>query len=104
MGVQIQCPHCGQAYALSDEQAPQYAGQSITCTQCARAFTVPDIAAPAPPSAPAPAPAPTRASAAPSPAADLLPRVAPELEVVGTPPTYPNTPPFGPSVTRIDVP
>ena len=40
MSQQIQCPHCGQAYALTDEQVPQYAGQTITCTRCQKPFTV----------------------------------------------------------------
>src|SRR3954471_14851587 len=40
MSQQIQCPHCGQSYALTDEQAPQYAGQTITCTRCQKPFTV----------------------------------------------------------------
>ncbi len=65
MAQQIQCPNCGQAYELSDEQVPQYAGQTITCTKCQKQFTVPrEIAgaagAPPPPppmTAPAPAPA-----------------------------------------------
>ncbi len=30
-----------QTYALNDQQAPQYAGQTINCTQCHKAFTVP---------------------------------------------------------------
>ena len=41
MGAQIQCPHCGQTYGLNDQQVPQYAGQTINCTQCGKAFTVP---------------------------------------------------------------
>src|SRR5687768_11011698 len=36
------CPHCDQAYTLTDEQAPQYAGQRIACTNCGVAFTVPE--------------------------------------------------------------
>lgn len=38
---QIKCPHCGQAYALTAEQVPQYAGQTVACTRCAKPFTVP---------------------------------------------------------------
>ena len=53
MSQQIQCPHCGQSYALTDEQAPQYAGQTITCTRCQKPFTVSQNLATA--SAPAPA-------------------------------------------------
>ena len=40
MSQQIRCPHCQQAYELSDEQVPQYAGQTIACTKCERSFTV----------------------------------------------------------------
>ena len=29
------------SYALSDEQVPQYAGQTINCTRCGKGFTVP---------------------------------------------------------------
>ena len=36
--VEMRCPHCGQTYALTPEQAPQYAGQTITCTSCQRPF------------------------------------------------------------------
>ena len=36
----IRCAHCGQTYDLTPEQAPQYAGQTITCTACQRPFTV----------------------------------------------------------------
>jgi prepilin-type processing-associated H-X9-DG protein len=38
---QINCPHCGQTFDLTDEQAPQYVGQTITCTSCQKPFTVP---------------------------------------------------------------
>src|SRR6266542_3016794 len=41
MATQMQCPHCGQTYDLTPEQVPQYAGQTITCTKCQQAFTVP---------------------------------------------------------------
>ena len=54
MSQQIQCPHCGQAYALTDEQAPQYAGQTITCTRCQKPFTVALTGPAAAPSAPPP--------------------------------------------------
>ena len=57
MGAQIQCPHCGQQYGLSDEQVPQYAGQTITCTACQRPFTVTqDLGQSAAPPPPPPAP------------------------------------------------
>jgi prepilin-type processing-associated H-X9-DG protein len=47
MANQIQCPNCGQTYDLTPEQLPQYAGQTITCTQCQKPFTVPaNIAGP----------------------------------------------------------
>jgi prepilin-type processing-associated H-X9-DG protein len=36
--VEMRCPHCGQTYALTPEQAPQYTGQTITCTSCQRPF------------------------------------------------------------------
>lgn len=55
MSQQIRCPHCQQAYELTDEQVPQYAGQTITCTKCQQSFTVPpDIAAPPAPARPTP--------------------------------------------------
>ncbi|MEO6437341.1 MAG: hypothetical protein ABIP55_16480 [Tepidisphaeraceae bacterium] len=41
MGEQFQCPNCGQLYGLSPEQLPRYAGQTISCTRCGRAFLVP---------------------------------------------------------------
>jgi len=40
MATQIQCPNCGQTYDLTPEQVPQYAGQTITCTNCQKPFTV----------------------------------------------------------------
>ena len=46
---QIRCTHCGQTYDLTPEQAPQYAGQTITCTNCQKPFLVP----PSSPSMPA---------------------------------------------------
>ena len=42
MGAAFYCPNCDQPYALTDEQAPQYAGQRIACTNCGVAFTVPE--------------------------------------------------------------
>ncbi|MEA2708784.1 MAG: hypothetical protein QOF78_1385 [Phycisphaerales bacterium] len=39
--AQIRCSHCGQTYELTPEQVPQYAGQTITCTNCKQPFTVP---------------------------------------------------------------
>ncbi len=61
--VEMRCPYCGQTYALTPEQAPQYAGQTITCTSCQRPFVahVPGYGAPAPAAAaipPAPPPPP----------------------------------------------
>jgi predicted Zn finger-like uncharacterized protein/prepilin-type processing-associated H-X9-DG protein len=48
LGAQIACPHCGRQYDLTDEQLPQYAGQTITCTGCNQPFTVArDLGAPA---------------------------------------------------------
>jgi prepilin-type processing-associated H-X9-DG protein len=59
---QIRCPHCGQTYELTPQQVPQYAGQTITCTACQRAFTVPRSVG-APPGAPQPAQQPQFATA-----------------------------------------
>src|SRR5436309_4925830 len=66
----MQCPHCGRTYGLSDEQVPQYRGQTITCSGCQQAFTVPNDlgltattseppAIPQPPMPPTSAPQPT---------------------------------------------
>jgi predicted Zn finger-like uncharacterized protein len=30
----IQCPSCGQAYVLTDDEAARFAGQTIECSQC----------------------------------------------------------------------
>jgi prepilin-type processing-associated H-X9-DG protein len=48
--LEMRCPYCGQTYALTPERAPQYAGQTITCTSCRRAFVaqVPGYGAPVP--------------------------------------------------------
>src|SRR5437762_4023753 len=40
MTKHVQCPHCGQAYALTEEQLPRYAGQDITCSECNESFLV----------------------------------------------------------------
>src|SRR6266550_17510 len=40
MTKHVQCPHCGQAYALTEEQVTRFAGQDITCTQCGESFLV----------------------------------------------------------------
>src|SRR5438093_3149903 len=40
MTKHVQCPHCGQAYALTEEQVSRFAGQDITCTQCGDSFLV----------------------------------------------------------------
>jgi prepilin-type processing-associated H-X9-DG protein len=42
---QIQCTHCGQRFDLTDAQVPQYAGQTINCTACGKAFAVPSAVA-----------------------------------------------------------
>ncbi len=49
MAVEMRCPNCNQVYGLTDEQAPQYAGRTITCTSCGKPFVaeVPGYAAPA---------------------------------------------------------
>lgn len=47
MATEIRCPHCGQTYGLSDEQVPQYSGQTIHCTKCSKPFTVPILTSPA---------------------------------------------------------
>ena len=67
MSQQIQCPHCGQSYALTDEQAPQYAGQTITCTRCQKPFTVPSNPGAAPPPLEAPQAGAAPASTSPFP-------------------------------------
>jgi prepilin-type processing-associated H-X9-DG protein len=36
----LHCPHCNQTWPLTPEQANQYAGQTITCTACAKPFAV----------------------------------------------------------------
>lgn len=41
MGAHVQCPRCDQAFALSDEQALQYAGREFECSQCNTRFVVP---------------------------------------------------------------
>src|SRR6188472_3025044 len=40
MTKHVQCPHCGQAYALTEEQVVNYAGKDITCAQCGESFLV----------------------------------------------------------------
>ena len=40
MADTIRCPNCGQTYAMTPEQEAQYAGQTITCTNCNRPFAV----------------------------------------------------------------
>jgi len=40
MTKHVQCPHCGQAYALTEEQVATYSGNDITCTQCGDSFLV----------------------------------------------------------------
>ena len=47
MADPIRCPHCGQTYAVTPGQAAQYAGQTITCTNCNQPFTVPPLGGPA---------------------------------------------------------
>jgi predicted Zn finger-like uncharacterized protein len=72
---QIQCPHCGQTYAVRPEQWPQYSGRSINCTRCGQAFTVaapPELmaqgqSAPAPEQAAYPQQTPAFPSATPTP-------------------------------------
>jgi prepilin-type processing-associated H-X9-DG protein len=65
--VEMRCPHCGQTYALTPEQAPQYVGQTITCTKCQRPFVahVPGYGAPAVPAAPGMPPGPPPPGVAP---------------------------------------
>src|SRR2546423_1542641 len=48
MSVHVSCPSCGQAYALTEEEAPRFAGRSIECPQCNVSFAVPGSVAPAP--------------------------------------------------------
>lgn len=40
MTKHVQCPHCGQAFALTPEQVRRFAGQTITCSQCSEPFLV----------------------------------------------------------------
>ena len=40
MTKHVQCPHCGQAYALTLEQVARLGGQMITCSQCNESFLV----------------------------------------------------------------
>jgi predicted Zn finger-like uncharacterized protein len=56
MPTEIHCPNCGQVYGLTDAQVPQYAGQTITCTQCQKPFTVSRDLGSKPGGAPPPAP------------------------------------------------
>jgi predicted Zn finger-like uncharacterized protein/prepilin-type processing-associated H-X9-DG protein len=56
--MQIQCPSCSQAYEISPEQEPQYAGQTIQCTRCGKPFVV-TLPTAADPIAPPPMPPPT---------------------------------------------
>ena len=37
---QIQCPNCGQPYAVRADQWAQYHGRTINCTKCGKSFTV----------------------------------------------------------------
>jgi len=46
--AQIQCPHCGQPYTVTPEQAAQAAGQTITCQNCQRPFAMGSPGAPPP--------------------------------------------------------
>src|SRR5439155_1238990 len=45
MSVYVNCPTCGQAYVLTEEEAARYAGQSIECSQCNESFPVVDPSA-----------------------------------------------------------
>jgi len=40
MTKHVQCPHCGQAYALTLDQVARLGGQTITCSQCNESFLV----------------------------------------------------------------
>ena len=56
---QIQCPNCGQPYAVRDDQWAQYNGRTINCTKCGKSFTVtapPEVLPPVAPAAPPPFP------------------------------------------------
>jgi predicted Zn finger-like uncharacterized protein len=40
MTKHVQCPHCGQAYALTLEQVARLGGQTITCSECNASFLI----------------------------------------------------------------
>ncbi len=69
----IQCPSCGQAYVLTDDEAARFAGQTIECSQCGHEIALAPPAgsrvAAIGPTTPSPAPgqsaAPTRIAPAP---------------------------------------
>jgi len=43
MPAEFKCPHCGTVYGLTDDQVPQYSGQTLNCTKCGKSFTVPQL-------------------------------------------------------------
>lgn len=53
-GFKMSCPRCGQSYRFNDAQLVKFAGKTLACRKCRKAFTVPKIqvAAPAPPPPP----------------------------------------------------
>jgi len=57
-GFKMSCPRCGQSYRFNDAQLVKFAGKTLACRKCRKAFTVPKIQVAAPEPAPPPAPAP----------------------------------------------
>lgn len=94
MATQIQCTHCGQVYGLNDAQVPQYSGQTITCTKCKQAFTVPKLNAPPvrgmPPAYPPPAAAHMQRQAVQQQAQAQTQTKAPPRRTPPIPPAYPQ--------------
>lgn len=81
---QINCPYCGQGYAVGPGQWPDYEGRTIACTKCSRPFTVSarlQHAAPAPP--PPPPPPQFAARIAPPPFPVVYPPSAPARRGLG---------------------
>ena len=93
MSQQIRCPHCGQTYELTPQQVPQYAGQTINCTSCKQAFTVPaDIIAP-----PGAGTTPAQPTAYQQPQPPAYPQqYQQQYQQPGMPPQYPGAGPGGP--------
>ena len=93
---QINCPHCGQPYAVRPEQWAQYHGRTINCTKCGQPFvvTAPQSGGPATP--PPLGAAPSTPYGTPAPYAPPPPGYAPAYPPPGYGyPPYPR--PSGPT-------